>query len=107
MWKYIVYWTLVKLVPTSCPALPVQDEFGRESFNYGGSCAVAHYKTEYWENQRVFMDRDSAFALYHRALKEQPDSVKFYGSENGYYYGMFQQHGDLINIEIDSLKIEK
>lgn len=96
MFKFIVTWMVVTIVPDSCPDAGKVDQFGRV-VNRGYSCAVFHAKTVFNPQKKEFGNRDSAFAFYRDALKHQPDSnsiITMWSDNN------------LADVKIDSVKIK-
>jgi hypothetical protein len=89
-WLYTVSWCIINLI--ECDRTSI-DEFGR-----------VHYRTtlEYCVeakqdcgHEKTFINKDTAFMFYKRALKEVPDTSKL-----GW---MFDSDGGLIGVKIDSL----
>ena len=67
--RYIIFWTLITLVPTVCPDYGRKDDLGRV-INPGISCAVMHFRTEKESLSKVFYNRDSASAFYKVVINE-------------------------------------
>ena len=66
MWKYIVIWVLIKMVPIECPDYH-PDQFGRMPTFH---CAVGHYKIERDTLRKEFTDMKQAMDFYNEAKKE-------------------------------------
>ena len=90
--KYIIFWTLVYMVPDVCPDYGRKDELGRV-INPGIMCAVAHMKQEKQSLSKVIYDRDSANSFYKMVVEES--KVKDFFGNNG-----------VQSVRIDSLKIQ-
>lgn len=89
--KYIIFWVLSEMVPTSCPDAGKLDQFGR-GVNSGFSCAVLHMREERTDLKRVFYNRDSAKTFYKEAIIESKKKNIF-------------EHSDIQAVRIDSLKL--
>jgi hypothetical protein len=86
MWKYIVTWTLVMTISTSCPNSG-PNEFGETSML---SCLVYHSETIKKENSKVFLNRKDAIDFYQRGKSKLQNSSWI--------------SDGIIAIEIDSIK---
>lgn len=66
--KYIVFWSLFRLVSDPCPNRAQPDKFGVMPSTYM-SCAVYHCHSEFLgKRQQVFFNRDSAKLFYAEAF---------------------------------------
>lgn len=92
MWKYIVTWVLVNVVPVDCPDAGKTDDFGRKS-NMNGSCSVYHTKNVEENQKKEFFKRSDAFDFYYRS-KEESKKTNLMGIH------------DIKFVKIDSVKIE-
>jgi hypothetical protein len=89
-WRFTVSWCIINLVECD---LSWTDEFGRVHYNTTlVDCREARYDCGH---KKDFVQRDTAFNFYKRALKEVADTSKF--------AWMFESDGFLLNVRIDSL----
>ena len=64
--KYIVYWILLKVVPSACTCEPEVDDFGRQS---SFACGVYHTKTILEAHSKEFSDQGQALKQYNEATQ--------------------------------------
>jgi hypothetical protein len=89
-WRYNVSWCIINLV--ECDRTSV-DEFGR--VHYSTTLEYCVEVKQDCRHHKEFVNRDTAFMFYKKALKEVPDT-----SGIGW---MFNADGGLLNVKIDSI----
>jgi len=70
--KYILYWVLIQVQPTSCPEGPKPDEFGKMPTIYS-SCAVAHFEQKRIKMSKKYNNELELNDAYARALKREKE----------------------------------
>ena len=107
MWKYIVTWAIVSTVTVDCFDSNETDEFGRKT-NQNITLALHCTKKDYENKSKDFVLKKEALAFYKLALTQQPDSVQVFGFDGKPEYKLlFVFDGNLLNVKIDSVFIEK
>lgn len=74
MMKYIIFWSLSKIVFDPCPDIVKPDKFGRVSM-VQISCAAIHCHSEFLGiKHKIFFNRDSAIYFYREAFEQSRSS---------------------------------
>ena len=93
MYKYIVTWVLIKLIPIPCPDFAVKtDDFGRTQSLYI-SCSAYHAIIDSANMSKQFTNRSEAVLFYKKAITENK-SILIMGRES------------IRNVKLDSVKIK-